>query len=110
MLLGIPSNVLFQRFLQRLPTIGLVAALAGLLSACAIGGPPDGFFDEGEGGYSAAADSHSGGSAVVGDPTSTTGNTEESGGDGGSQAAERASGDDGDDGEDCLPDEQDPQP
>jgi hypothetical protein len=52
-------------------------ALAGLGSACVIGGPPDGFFDEGEGGYSASEDSHAGGSEVVGEPTSTDGIIEE---------------------------------
>ena len=99
-LLGLSTSVQFQRFLRSLPTIGLSAALAALLGACTIAGPPDGFFDEGEGGYSAGEDSHEGGSAVVGEPTSTTGITEEAGDEGNGLE----DGDDGDDPQDGLQD------
>ena len=65
-----------RRFAGCLSTLGLSLALS-LLGACAIEGPPDGFFDEGEGGYGAGEEGDEGGASVVGDPMSTTGIIEE---------------------------------
>jgi len=66
-----------RRIAASLSTVGLFAVLSLLLGGCAIQGPPDGFFDEGEGGYSASWEGDEGGHAVVGDPTSTSGISEE---------------------------------
>jgi len=76
MLLG-TTFLTMSQIASSLPILGLSLVLAALLGACAIEGPPDGFLDEGEGGYSATDEGDEGGAGVVGDPTSTSGINEE---------------------------------
>ena len=61
----------------RLSTAGLFLVATTLLGACVIQGPPDGFFDDGEGGYGVGEEGDTGGQGVVGDPVSTSGITED---------------------------------